>query len=44
MEKKMIKKLIDIATEQLKFSYAPYSNFIKTGNGHPIFQVPISSN
>jgi cytidine deaminase len=27
MEKKMIKKLIDIATEQLKFSYAPYSNF-----------------
>jgi cytidine deaminase len=27
MEKKVIEKLIDTATEQLKFSYAPYSNF-----------------
>jgi cytidine deaminase len=27
MEKEIIEKFIDIATEQLKFSYAPYSNF-----------------
>ena len=27
MEKQVIEKLIDTAIEQLKFSYAPYSNF-----------------
>ena len=27
LEKSMISKLIEIAMEQLKFSYTPYSNF-----------------
>lgn len=27
MEKQMIQKMIDLAVEQLKFSYAPYSGF-----------------
>lgn len=27
MEKKLIKEMIRLATEQLKYSYAPYSNF-----------------
>lgn len=27
MDKKVIEEMIELATEQLKFSYAPYSNF-----------------